>query len=322
VRSANLTRLFRALALAATLAAAGVVTAGAEQLKLAIGYIPHVQFAPLYVGIEKGFYRAEGIDLSIEYGFGIDVFSLLSVGRIDIGLSDSDQLILAGAKGLGLKAVYQYYQRYPVSIVALRGKVAVPEALRGKVVGTPELYGTSYIGLLLFLQHHGLKGAVTVEKIGYTQMTSLDRGKVDAVVCFSNNEPLQFRDAGLDVAEWKVADFSDMVGASFISSDRTIAAKADLLRRFARATRKAMEYTVGNRREAFDLSRSYIGDIDPAKEKVMRAVLDATCELFTATAGYGALDPEVYGHSIAALRELGLIDAAYPASRILASLPD
>jgi NitT/TauT family transport system substrate-binding protein len=142
VRSANLTRLFRALALAATLAAAGVVTAGAEQLKLAIGYIPHVQFAPLYVGIEKGFYRAEGIDLSIEYGFGIDVFSLLSVGRIDIGLSDSDQLILAGAKGLGLKAVYQYYQRYPVSIVALRGKVAVPEALRGKVVGTPELYGS------------------------------------------------------------------------------------------------------------------------------------------------------------------------------------
>ena len=35
-------------------------------MKLAIGYIPHIQFAPLYVGMEKGFYQAEGIKLDPE----------------------------------------------------------------------------------------------------------------------------------------------------------------------------------------------------------------------------------------------------------------
>jgi NitT/TauT family transport system substrate-binding protein len=302
------------------LAAVGVAPLAAEPLHLAIGYIPHIQFAPLYVGMEKGFYKAEGIELTIEYGFGIDVFSLLQAGRIDLGLSDSDQLILAGAKGLGLRAVYQYYQRFPVSIVAKRSTVSTPEGFRGKTIGTPELYGTSYIGLLLFLRHFGLEKAVTVEKIGYTQMTSLDRGVVAGVVCFSNNEPVQLRESGYDIAEWKVRELSDMVGASFISSDKVIKAKAELLTRFARATRKAMEYTVAHQEEAFQLSRPYLGSLDPAKDATMRAVLAATCELFVSPAGYGALDPEVYAHSIATLRDMGLIDAVYPAERILAVL--
>lgn len=303
------------------LAAVGVAPLTAEPLHLAIGYIPHVQFAPLYVGIEKGFYKAEGIELTIEYGFGIDVFSLLQAGRIDLGLSDSDQLILAGSKGLGLRAVYQYYNRYPVSIVAKRSTVSTPDGFRGKTIGTPELYGTSYIGLLLFLRHFGLDKAVTVERIGYTQMTSLDRGLVAGVVCFSNNEPIQLRQAGYDIVEWKVRELSDMVGASFISSDKVIATKADLLARFVRATLKAMEYTVAHQDEAFQLSRPYLGSLDPAKDASMRAVLAATCELFPSPIGFGALDPDAYTHSILTLHDLGLIEGVYPAQRILAELP-
>ena len=125
-----------------------------QKLKLAIGYIPHIQFAPLYVAIEKGYYKDEGIDLEIEYGFGIDIFSLLVSSKIDIGLSDSDQLIIAGNNGMKLKAFYQYYQSYPITIVAKRDKIKNVGDLIGKTIGVPDFFGSSYIGLLIFLNKY------------------------------------------------------------------------------------------------------------------------------------------------------------------------
>jgi NitT/TauT family transport system substrate-binding protein len=277
--------------------------AGAQNVHLAIGYIPHIQFAPLYVGMEKGFYREDGLDLTIEYGFGIDIFSLLAAGKIDLGLSDSDQLIVAGAKGLPLKAVYQYYQRYPVSVVALRNRYATPQSLAGRTI-----------------ERYGLEDSVKVERIGYTQLVSLQSAKVDAVVVFANNEPVQLRSAGADIVEWKVSDFSNMVGASFISSEDTIQAKTDLLRRFAHATRRAMEYASANRAEAIELSRKYLGPT--LVDETMRAVLDATSDLFVSPEGWGHLDEAAYSQAIATLRRLGMIDTVYPAARILKPLDD
>lgn len=292
----------------------------AEPLRLAIGYIPHIQFAPLYVGIEKGFYGAENIDLKIEYGLGVDIFSLLAAGRIDIGLSDSDQLIIAGAKGLGLQAVFQYYQKYPVTIVARADQVASPGDFTGRAIGTPELFGTSYIGLKLFLEEFGLEGKTKIERIGYSQIPSLLGGKIDGVVCFYNNEPLQLGASGVPIVQWDVKDFSDMVGASFISSRGIMGKKEELLQRFVRATAQAMEYTVKNPAEAVRLSEKYIGPLDREKRLYTQKVLKATAQLFESSGGYGYLDQDKYQSSIQAMQGLELIAEDFPAADIIRNL--
>jgi len=300
---------------AASANAAGA--AGLDKVRLAIGYIPHVQFTPLYVGIDKGFYRDEGIDLELSFGFQYDVFSLLAAGRIDIGLSDSDQLILSGAKNMGLLARFQYYQKYPVVIVAKAAAIATPADLKGKVIGTPEMSGTSYIGLQLFLRRYGLEKSVQVEKIGYTQEATLMSGKADAVVCFSNNEPVVFRSEGVSIRQWDVKDWSDMVGASFISSKTIFGARADMITRFVRATQKAMAFTMDHRDEADRIALVNVGNVKKEDEPLFRLRLDATCELFSSAQGYGYLDLGRYTRSIAELAALGLIPAAYPAQNIL-----
>lgn len=291
-----------------------------EKVHLAIGYIPHVQFAPLYVGVERGFYREEGIELEISYGFGVDVFSLLAAGSIDLGLADSDQLVIAGSKDLGLAAVFQYYQRYPVSIVAKKATAASPADLAGKTIGTPEMYGTSYIGLQLFLARYGLTGKVRVERIGYTQLESLEADRVDAVVCFSNNEPIVLAARGVPISEWLVRDFSGMVGASFISSRAIIARRSDVLARFYRATRRAMAWTVEHRDEAFRIALKTVGNIKAEEEQLFRRRLDATCELFRHPEGYGTIDRAAWQKSIEEQAALGLVPTVYPADRILAAI--
>ena len=291
--------------------------AGPDKVVLAIGYIPHVQFTPLYVGIDKGFYAAEGIDLQLEFGFQYDIFSLLSAGRIDVGLSDSDQLVISGSRDLGLEAVFQYYQKYPVSIVARAESVLTPEDLRGKTIGTPEVSGTSWIGLQLFLKKYGLEKAVNVEKIGYTQEPTLMSGRAAAVVCFLNNEPVAMKARGIAIRQWDVKDWSDMVGASFISSRAIISARSDVLARFVLATRKAMDFTMAHRDEAMQIALKNVGNVKKEDEPLFRLRLDATCDLFPSPKGYGALDPAQYTRSISELLSLGLIPAAYPAEKIL-----
>ena len=97
----------------------------------------------------------------------------------------------------------------------------------GKTIGTPQLSGTSYIGLLLFLNKYNLKDKVNIEKIGYTQISTLLSDKVAGAVCFYNNEPIQMRLMKVDTIQWDVKDFSDIIGASFISSKRIIKNKND-----------------------------------------------------------------------------------------------
>ncbi len=289
----------------------------ADKVRLAIGYIPHVQFTPLYVGIDKGFYRDEGVDLELNFGFQYDVFSLLAAGKIDIGLSDSDQLVIAGSKDLGLQAIFQYYQKYPVSIVTRAEAAAVPADLKGRKIGTPEMSGSSWIGLQLFLRKYGLEKSVEIEKIGYTQEPTLLSGRADAVVCFLNNEPVAMRARGIALRQWDVKDWSDMVGASFISSRSIIASRADVLARFVRATQKAMDFTVGHRDESMQIALKNVGNVTKGDEPLFRLRLDATCDLFPSPQGYGALDVGRYTRSIAELASLGLIPSTYPAEKIL-----
>lgn len=306
--------------LLATLSAYPAAAQQLDQVKLAIGYIPNIQFTPLYVGMEKGYYRDAGISLKIEYGFGIDIFSLLQAGKIDLGLSDSDQLIIAGSKGMGLSAVFQYYQKYPVAIVAKKGVVDTPAQFVGKTIGVPEEFGTSYIGLKLFLAHYGLTDRVNIQKIGYTQIPSLLSGKIDGAVVFTTNETVKLKEMKVPFNEWDVKDFSDMVGSSFISSNTDIAARGDVLDRFFLATKRAMSFVVADPEASVDIAMKYIDGVDQNQHTFLRNSLLATSDLFKSPSGFGYLDPATYRYSIRKLVELGLIPKIYPAAQIIRRL--
>ena len=294
------------------------IYAKTEKIKLAIGYIPHIQFAPLYAGIEKGFYSRNNIELSIEYGFGIDIFSLLENEKIDIGLSDSDQLIIAGSKKIKIGAIYQYYQKYPVSIISLNdGRIKSPSDLKSKTIGTPEIHGTSYIGLKEFLGKFNLGNKVRIEKIGYTQIQSLISGKVDAVVCFSNNEPVQLKIAGKDIIQWNVSGFSELPGASFITGYKIVKSKSESLKKFIKATGEAMDWVVNNQEEAFEVSKKYLQGYNESQYKFDIECLKETSKLFINKKGYGYIDPEKYKKSLDTLYDLKLIDKKFDVNEII-----
>jgi len=92
-----------------------VPTRGLEPITLALGYIPSVQFAPFYVAIEKGYFREEGLDVKLRYGFESDLMKLVAAGEIPFVVASGEEVILARAQGLPVTYVMRWYNKFPAS---------------------------------------------------------------------------------------------------------------------------------------------------------------------------------------------------------------
>ncbi|MEW5961625.1 MAG: ABC transporter substrate-binding protein [Chloroflexota bacterium] len=252
-----------------------------QQVSLGVGFIPNVQFAPLYVAQSKGFYAAEGLDVEIEYGYENDFVALAAQGKREFAIASGDQVILARSQGLPIRYVMKWYQRYPVALVAPAEKgITQPADLIGKKVGLP-LFGTSLIGWKALIYAAGIdETAVTVEDIGFTQVASIQQGVVDAAMVYIANEPNQLRSESIEVNIIQVSDYIDLVSNGLVTGDQLIEDNPDLVQRMVRATLAGLSYTIANPDEAFAIARQVIPEITDETAPLQKKVLADSIKLW------------------------------------------
>jgi len=277
-------------------------------VRLPLGYIPNVQFAPLYMAVEKGYFSQVGIDIEFDYSMETDAVTLVGANEIQFAVVSGDQVLLARAHDLPVVYVLAWYQDYPVSVVSKSGQgILAPQDLQGKQIGLPGLYGASYIGLRALLSAAGLKESdVTLDSIGYNQVEALVSDQEQAVVVYTNNEPIQLRSKGYQVDEIRVKDYAHLVSNGLITNELTISQNPDLILRMNQAFLKGIADTIADPDEAFKICLKYVEGLAQADQAVQKQVLITSIE-FWKVDQLGYSDLAAWQNTEQVLLDMGLL---------------
>lgn len=306
-----------ALTSAAMLLLAGCSSDSTSEITLGLTYIPDVQFAPVYVAEEMGYFDDAGVDVTIRHhGAQEALFGALVSGEEDIVFAGGDEMMQARDADIDVVNWATLYQTYPVSIIvpADAGVSDVSE-LAGKKIGVPGEYGQTYFGLLALLEAAGLTDDVDVVSIGYTQASALRTGEVDAIAGFINNDAVALEAAGIDVDVLSSGADLPLIGVGFGSLSKNIEPNTDAYGKLLGAVEQGVLYARENPEKTLDIVAEYVPSLRETEQRVVAGqVLDKTLDLYQGGDVFGQQDVQRWSDMSEFLARIAVTKQPVPAS--------
>lgn len=211
---------------------------------------------PFYYGKERGFFAAEGIDLTINEGRGsANTVQVVAAGSDTFGMADSSSVVTAAAKGAEIKSVMSLLNSTGFSVVSLaESNLKTPKDLEGRRVavspGDP-------LGALL--QAVCKANNVDCAKISMVQVdppakvvTVLEK-RADALLGGADDQYFLIKQRGFQPAAMRYADWgANIVGMTIVAKTDLVKSNPDLVRRFVRASVRSWEEAKKNPGAAVD----------------------------------------------------------------------
>jgi len=251
-------RRFFLAASAATLAAPAVFAQGGGKptpLKFTLDFRINGQTAPFFLAHSKGYYRDEGLDVSIDTGAGsVASITRIASGVYQMGLGDISSLVEFNAQNPGtpmVQAVYQYYNRAPFVIIGRkdRGVTAEFKSLAGKKVAAAAVESTRRAWPMVARKQGMRSDAFQWQTTDFSARDNvMVRGDVDAATYFHDSAISLF--ARMKQEELSVLKYADagvnLYGNAILASSNMIAQNPRVVAAFLRATNRAIVETFAN----------------------------------------------------------------------------
>lgn len=235
-------RVIAGLAGAAALPAFSRAAAAQTPFTLQASWINDAEFSGYFLAADKGYYKAEGLDLKYLSG-GPDVIpeSAVIAGKADVALTTPDTTIKAIVdQGAPFKIIGAQYQKNPIGIVSLAKKpIREPKDLIGKTLAVPPV---NVISVEAMLRINGIDRAkVNIVPYAYDP-TPLIKGEIDASLDFTTNVPFTLKQAGQEPASFLLYDFGFTIfNDTVVVTTDTLKAKRKALVSFLKASRKGWD---------------------------------------------------------------------------------
>ena len=224
-----------------------------ESVTLQLKWFNQFQFAGFYVAKEKGFYKEEGLDVTIKQG-GPTISPLREVmeGKAEFGIAGPD-VVQYVSRGTPIKAIMTIFQQSPTCLMALKSSgIEKPQDFKGKKVGILNDY--TYIELKMILAKAGLS-IRDIKKVRWTfDLKGFVEGKYDVVPAYRTNEPDVVKNMGYDVVLFYPENYGiRFVGDVLFVKKDFLERNRDLVKRFVRASYKGWLYAINHPEEAIDI---------------------------------------------------------------------
>jgi putative hydroxymethylpyrimidine transport system substrate-binding protein len=203
--------------LAAALLGAGLLGCGGggaepgapKGATLVLDFQPNAVHSGIYAAQANGFFRDEGIDLTIqEPSSTADSAKLLESGRADFAVMDINDFGIARERGLDLVAIAAIVQRPLASVIARDpAEIRTPADLAGKTIGVTGVPSDDAV-LDTVLRSGGVDPSdVHPVTIGFNAVADLAADKIDGATAFWNAEGVQLQQMGIPIHEFRVDEF-------------------------------------------------------------------------------------------------------------------
>lgn len=290
-----------AFALAAAIAATGTSSPQKRQLdsvKYATSFGTFGRDAFVYVAIEKGYFRNEGLEVSVVPGLGTDNARLLASGQIDYSGSEiTGNMIGRIVGGFPVKIVAVTSQATQAAIATLTERgIKTPKDLEGKTLA--DLPASIVIRLFPFYAKRAGIDASKVNIVPGTPQTLpslLATGRVDAIGQFTVGVPTLVKAAGgRAVKTFKYSQYlKGLLGNGIVTTDDRIKNKPDEVKRFTRAILKGLNYAIHNPGESGYILQKHVPIADPVASanelRILKFFVENKC---TRKNGIGYIDAQ------------------------------
>jgi NitT/TauT family transport system substrate-binding protein len=279
---------------------AGPATAQ-QAIKFSLDFKFEGPAAPFLVAIDKGYFKAEGLDVTIDTAAGsLEPINRVAAGTYDMGFGDINSLIKFrdANPSNAIKAVYMVYNKPAFSIVGRKSRgVTKPKDLEGKTLGAPPPDG-AWAQWKIFTQANGIDPSkVKVEAVGFpVREPMLQNGQVDAITGFSFSSFINLKSMGVPVDDIVVMLMADhgvnLYGNTIIVNPKFAAEKPEAVKGFLRALTKGIKDTVANPSTAVDsvLKRNDVAKKPVELERLNMALKDNIVTAEVKANGYGGVD--------------------------------
>lgn len=300
------TFLATSTALAAGLGAPAVFAQSGRltPLKFTLDFRINGQTAPFFLAHSKGYYRDEGLDVSIDTGAGsVASITRIASGVYQMGLGDISSLVEFNAQNAGtpvVQAVYQYYNRAPFVIIGRkdRGVTSDFTSLQGKKVAAAAVESTRRAWPMVARKKGMKPDAFAWQTTDFSARDNvMVRGDVDAATYFHDSAVSLF--ARMKMDELSVLKYSDagvdLYGNAILASSRLIVENPKVVAAFLRATNRAIMETIANPAPSIAAMRQ--------REPILEEKVEL--ERWSITAQYVAA-PDTRSHGVGDIRKLTL----------------
>jgi NitT/TauT family transport system substrate-binding protein len=265
--------------------------------------------APFLIGLDRGFYKAEGLDVTIDPATSsLEPITRIAAGSHDMGFGDINSLIKFRDQNPGtpIKAIFMVYNRPPFAVVARKSRgITNPADLEGKKLGAPATDG-AFAQWKLFAKLNQIDTAkVTIENVGFpVREPMLAAGQVDAITGYAFSSFINLKDRGVpldDIVVLRMADYGlDLYGNTIMVSPKFAAEKPAVVQAFLRAFLRSLKETVNDPASAIEsvLKRNNLAKKDVELERLQMAIRDNIVTDEVKKNGYGALDLMRLDHAI------------------------
>ncbi|MBG6214442.1 NitT/TauT family transport system substrate-binding protein [Cryobacterium sp. CAN_C3] len=285
-------------------------SAGLTPITLQLQWVAQAQFAGYYAAVDQGYYKDEGLDVTIEEG-GPDIVpqDVLAAGDVDYAISWVPKVLGSIEQGANITDVAQIFERSATTQISFTNKdITTAADLTGKNVGSWG-FGNEW-ELFAGMQQAGVEvGDISLIQQAF-DMNAFLSGDIDAAQAMTYNEYAQvletenpdtgelYQPEDLNVIDWNDEGTAMLQDAIWANADKLASDPdyADNTVKFIKASIRGWIYAANNAEEAAGIVTAAGSSLGQSHQLWMTNEVSKL--IFPSTNGVGLIDEAAWANTV------------------------